>query len=91
MTLNESIKQLLEMYSDKTMPSYFKFDIAKIINTLLTDAQEVRHGHWVGDFCSICGKDALCDCDKYEIYGTIHSSYCPHCGAKMDEVCDERI
>lgn len=45
----------------------------------------VRHGHWIGDFCSECGKDALCDCDKYEIYGTIHSDYCPHCGAKMDK------
>lgn len=45
----------------------------------------VRHGHWIGDVCSECGKDALCDCDKYEIYGTIHSDYCPHCGAKMDE------
>lgn len=50
------------------------------------DAEPVRHGHWIGDFCSECGKDALCDCDKYEIYGTIHSDYCPHCGAKMDEV-----
>lgn len=49
------------------------------------DAEPVKHGHWIGDFCSECGKDALCDCDKYEIYGTIHSDYCPHCGAKMDE------
>ena len=68
-------------------------DLADIIHALenhfcnaTKDAVPVRHGHWIGDFCSECGKDALCDCDKYEIYGTIHSDYCPHCGAKMDEV-----
>lgn len=48
----------------------------------------VKHGRWIGDVCSECGKDALCDCDKYETYGTIHSGYCPNCGAKMDEVKD---
>lgn len=48
------------------------------------DVQEMRHGEWLGDMCSMCGGDALEDSDEAETYGTIHSNYCPHCGAKMD-------
>lgn len=86
MTLGGAIKQLQQLQNAEDMPFYYKPAIAEVINVLLMDTQEIRHGHWIGDFCSECGKDALCDCDKYEIYGTIHSDYCPHCGAKMDEV-----
>ena len=61
---------------------------AKYVDAQGNELVPVKHGHWIGDVCSECGKDALCDCDKYEIYGTIHSDYCPHCGAKIDEVED---
>ena len=58
----------------------------------IKDRTAVRHGHWIYEpkdaiemmftlpKCSECGHesaDAL--------------NYCPNCGAKMDEVCDERI
>ena len=42
----------------------------------------VKHGHWTRDkdgyFCSVCG--------LYFQYSD--SKYCPHCGARMDEVED---
>lgn len=56
------------------------------------EAEPVRHGHWVTktrhehypsgkeyeeDFCSICGKR-----------GSVEYEYCPHCGAKLDEVSE---
>ena len=39
------------------------------------DVVEVRHGRWKGDFyeCSVCG---------FELGWS--STYCPHCGARMD-------
>ena len=47
------------------------------------DVVEVRHGRWIIDEwntpnCSVCGCSGI---DDY--YAT---PYCPHCGAKMDEV-----
>ena len=56
------------------------------------DAVHVVHGHWITktrhehypsgkeyeeDFCSACG-----------MRGSIEYDYCPHCGAKMDEVSE---
>lgn len=53
--------------------------------------EDVRHGHWVdmGDFesCSVCNGTHLKEYQTY--YGKclwVKSDYCPHCGAKMDEV-----
>lgn len=54
------------------------------------DAEPVRHGHWddMGDFeqCSVCHGTHL------KVYQTcygkmtwVNMSYCPNCGAKMDE------
>ena len=87
MTLNGAIKQLHELRSAEDMPFYYKPAIAEVINVLLMDTQEVRHGRWLhlhldpdnitghtkGE-CSICGKIRTVD------------NYCPNCGAKMDEV-----
>ena len=51
----------------------------------------VKHGHWVSEYdcgyitphCSECGETAL---TKEETsYDYVYSSYCPHCGAKMDK------
>ena len=54
------------------------------------DAESVRHGHWddMGDFeqCSVCHGTHL------KVYQTcygkmtwVNMSYCPHCGAKMED------
>lgn len=48
------------------------------------DVVEVRHGEWgfdgLGWTCSECGEYALTNKSKVQV----HSTYCPHCGAKMD-------
>lgn len=46
MTLLGAIKQLQELRNAEDMPIYYKPIIAEIINTLINDAQEKRHGHW---------------------------------------------
>lgn len=51
--------------------------------------EEVKHGHWVIErgetvmHCNSCGW-------AYEYYGGLEEewNYCPHCGAKMDEVTE---
>ena len=50
------------------------------------EAESVKHGHWVrSDYygmlvCSVCHIYHICKGDEYDF------TYCPHCGAKMDEV-----
>ena len=61
-----------------------------------TDAESVRHAHWVykkrmGYFCSACIESGLSPTnadDKcgYSLDGTM--KYCWNCGAKMDEVTE---
>ena len=51
-----------------------------VINNLVyapsvMDAAPVRHGRWIDERCSICGK---------YVYVGDTDDYCPHCGAKMD-------
>ena len=90
MTLQGAIQQLHDMRSDDNFPFYYKPAIDKVIETILTDAQEVRLGRWemkedpYGFFdtipvCSVCGCTT-----KYRVT----SAYCPNCGALMvnDEV-----
>ena len=57
--------------------------------------EEVKHGHWI-EVQRIHEKDhtAICECslcgDTVWVYdGQRAWNYCPHCGAKMDEVKDE--
>ncbi len=64
----------------------FEYEISE-----LPVIEERKHGHWIFDGdgfefhhkCSVCGERAL-----YEEYSfdTVTSTYCPHCGAVMDEV-----
>lgn len=61
-------------------------------NAPTVDAELVRHGHWVNKGfeplrCSVCGitVDAI-NGIPWAIKGF---KFCPHCGAKMDEVTDE--
>lgn len=44
---------------------------------------EPKHGRWDGDTCSVCGF-SWCDV-TYEAPQT-EMSFCPNCGARMDEV-----
>ena len=57
------------------------------------DAVPIRHGFWIdmGDFeqCSVCYGTHLKEVQTY--YGKmlwLKTSYCPNCGAKMDEVVE---
>ena len=92
MTLMGAIKQLHELRSAEDIPFYYKPVIAEVINVLLMDTQEVRHGHWIKDdtgaeYCSNCHEYPYDD-GEYHITNW-HSNYCPHCGARMDEVEDD--
>ena len=67
---------------------YFEKRINKLDDC---DVEPVRHGHWIEEYdcgyitphCSECGETAL---TKEETsYDYVYSSYCPHCGAKMDK------
>lgn len=54
--------------------------------TPTADVAPVRHGRWMPEscdwVCSECGEDAL----NSPYSGLqVTSSYCPHCGAKMDK------
>ena len=88
MTLNGAIKQLHELQCNEDVPAYLKPAIAEVINVLLMDAQEVRHGRWIKLYhdnykCSECGAWWGSDYND-EIINNFN--YCPNCGAKMDEV-----
>lgn len=80
MTLNGAIKQLHELQCNEDVPVYVKPAIAEVINVLLMDVQEVRHGHWININgtgiafrCSVCGEMSCCN-----------EAYCNECGARMD-------
>lgn len=84
MTLAGAIKQLHELRSAEDMPFYYKPAIAEVINVLLMDTQEMRHGYWKGKpiagystvRCSECGEVFMENNGKW--------NYCPNCGAKME-------
>lgn len=62
----------------------------KVQDIQAADVAPMRHGRWeVSDIpgerfkCSECGGG----CWHYDYHGCVEkSSYCPHCGAKMDEL-----
>ena len=78
MTLQGAIQQLYQMRSNEKLPIYYKPAIDEVIKTIVTDAQEMRHGRGerVGDVtyrCSVCGEISCCN-----------SLFCGDCGARMD-------
>lgn len=94
MTLYGAIKQLHELKMAEDMPIYYKPVIAEVINVLLMDAQEEKHGKWIHndnnlDTCSICGSPI--PLHKVEFKGVViwednsFVKYCPNCGAEMRE------
>ena len=62
-----------------------KADCFSVIQGMPTiDAEPVRHGHWThAGYCSVCDGEQLGRTDEYG--ESLDTSYCPHCGAKMDE------
>lgn len=89
MTLTGAIKELHELRSAEDMPIYYKPIIAEVINVLLMDTQEVKHGRWIGinknkynddeATCSICGATIASDYSNPSWW-----DYCPNCGSKME-------
>lgn len=80
MTLKGAIKQLHELRCAEDMPIYYKPAIAEVINVLLMDAQEVRHGLWLKN------GDRYCECSECHHEGNISGAdnYCWFCGANMN-------
>lgn len=78
MTLYGAIKQLHELRAAEGMPIYYKPAIAEVINVLLTETEEVRHGKWINEgsacHCSACGRSGQ----------SLGWNFCPWCGARMD-------
>ena len=81
----ESKLDMQELY----LPVHFQELIMDEIPT--ADVVPIHHGHWIEEYdcgyitphCSECGETAL---TKEETsYDYVYSSYCPHCGAKMDK------
>lgn len=78
-------------YKDTSYPdaSVYNGAISDVADMLThfpaADVQEVRHGRWVQDGtgyhakCSVCGEI---------VYRGWYYSFCPNCGAKMDEVSE---
>lgn len=98
MTLYGAIKQLHELRTAEDMPIYYKPIIAEVINVLLMDAQEEKHGKWIHSDngqtkCSICGSPIPIRKVVYdgEVMWEDNSvvKYCPNCGAKMEEEKEE--
>lgn len=59
----------------------------QVVRSALKDAEQARHGRWIykyfDSYCSVCGWE-----NKADTVTRIRNDYpyCPHCGAKMDEV-----
>ena len=92
--LTEAIKNELwdwETVDGITATTVLKQTISDIGNQPTVDAEPIKHGRWTRPrrpktyerFCSCCG-------EKSWYCGTGDYAYCPDCGAKMDEVSDDR-
>lgn len=59
--------------------------IQRIDNIPRADVRCVRHGKWIGGFCSICGCDVPAYIIDWKWQKDMDAKYCPICGAQMDE------
>lgn len=90
MTLNGAIKQLHELRSAEDMPIYYKPIIAEVINVLLMDTQEVKHGRWITDYVGVgshtggVATATVTYCSVCDEQFDWRTPYCPNCGARMD-------
>lgn len=87
-------RQLIYVYDAKRAIEHADPAFSYVIdNVPIADAVEVVHAKWVFKYpdwyCSHCDGVIL---NEVEVYGgcmygdinTVYSSYCPHCGARMD-------
>lgn len=83
-------KELKDSFIYQADSAYSLWTLTGIVGDIdrmeAADVQEVRHGRWIGADddgvmykCSVCGEWSCC-----------RSPYCGECGAKMDEVSDEK-
>ena len=60
-----------------------------IIGVPAVGVAPVRHGRWKmrggKRYCTSCGERACVTRDRDDFWYTIGTTYCPNCGAKMDE------
>ena len=77
-----------------TQKNWAYYEIEDAIDSAPTvDAEPVRHGRWekVGQqFFRKHYHNHMVTCSECHREGAIRWDYCPHCGAKMDEVEDDR-
>jgi len=55
------------------------------------DAEPVKHGHWIShdyDFAPAESTQECSVCHEEQPIYMVDNNYCPHCGAKMDEVIE---
>lgn len=82
----DNLISVLDILSDKGGDIRYWEQLKLIVADCPTaDVQEVRHGRWVQDGtgyhakCSVCGEI---------VYRGWYYSFCPNCGAQMDEVSE---
>ena len=72
--------ELINKYQSEATVDVFRYEVIEDLNNAPTvDAVPVRHGKWLwldGVRCSQC---------NYKLATTGLPSYCPNCGARMDE------
>ena len=69
-------------------------EITQQVRNSAADVEPVHHGHWIEEYdcgyitphCSECGETALTKEETSYDYDYVYSSYCPHCGAKLDKI-----
>lgn len=78
-----------DVFNDKTYANGWNSAIEILQNApTVDDVAEVRHGHWRKTWNVETGAyDAICsNCDRFIIPADVPIfSYCPLCGARMDE------
>ena len=85
--LERQMKKELD-YQDAYLPIHFE---QMMEDTPTVDAEPIRHGYWLYDrLCSTnggtYGVQRCSNCGYYYKDFGDEWNYCPHCGAKMDEV-----
>ena len=59
--------------------------IEVLSNAQTIDAEPVRHGKWIFESIGRHGVMTCSECRKMQDYQTLCFTYCPNCGARMDE------
>ena len=80
--------------ADAFFSEFGELDQEPYNNAQTVDAEPVKHGHWI-----MTNKEKtdrpLPECSRCGWYvtkgGVLDFTYCPNCGAKMDEVEDGKI